>query len=241
MSTERRFLVRALGEVGTLVELDEQALHHLRVLRVPLGATITLFDGIGGRAAATVVHAGVGVRARIDELLGPAAARPRLVLVQCLPKGGKMDDIVRGATELGVDEIRIATSDHTLGKLDDRWDRKQARFMRIAEEASRQAERDDVPSILAPAGVLEHAAAAPSNAIRLTLCGRSGKRPSPHLRADSWLVVGPEGGLSERELAALDALAYTRTSIATTILRVETAAIAALAVARHLAGNDGDR
>lgn len=163
------------------------------------------------------------------------------MLVQCLPKAGKIDDIVRGATELGVSAVRLATSDHAIAKADERWERKHARLVRIAEEASRQSERADVPEILAPAPVLDHARAAPSSARKLALCGRSGTRPRASSTAEIWLVVGPEGGLSDRELAGLDALSYERTSISPTILRVETASVAALAVARLLTADDGDR
>lgn len=241
MTTERRLLVREVGPAGSIVELDENARHHLRVLRLSVGDAITIFDGKGARANATVLSTDEPTRLRVDAIARANVARVPIVLVQCLPKGGKLDDIVRAATELGVSSIRLASSDHAVSKLDDRWDRKHARLVRIAEEAARQSERDDVPSILAPEPVLVHASAAPEGAIRLSLCGRSGRRPAVRDAHDIWLVVGPEGGLAERELSGLDALSYVRTSIAPTILRVETAAVAALAIARVLAEGDGDR
>lgn len=242
MSTERRLLARALGAVGETVALDEQAAHHVRVLRLPVGAPITLFDGAGRRASATLIALEPQPCARIEALLVDSGRRIPIVLVQCLPKGGKIDDLVRGATELGVDAIHLATSDHTVAKSDERWERKQERLVRIAEEAARQAERDDVPTLVAPAPLLDHASRAPQGALRLTLCGRSGSRiAEPATEEGIWLVVGPEGGLAERELIALDGLGYRRATIAPTILRVETAAIAALGYARHLVGADRDR
>lgn len=236
MSTERRFFSRAELCVGAEIELDEAATRHARVLRLELGDELTLFDGKGGDALARVTHLDAqGLRVVVQSATPSATdGRPRVVLIQCMPKGSKLDEIVRGVSEVGVAEIHLAHAARSVAKPDDaRAERKLERLEKIAREASRQSENTRVPELLAPASLVEVVRRAPSGAARLHLAARAPNtawRAALAQHAEAWLVVGPEGGLSEDEESLLSSLGYAPTHLAVGILRVETAAVVASAL-----------
>src|SRR5690606_20233665 len=119
-----------------------------------------------------------------------------------MPKGTKLDEIVRMVTEAGVAEIQLAIAERSIARPDESRGRSRLeRLEKIAREASRQSERAEVPTITAPAPLIEVAARAPATSARLMLSPRVGlpwaEVLGPHTEA--WLIVGPEGGLSEAE------------------------------------------
>lgn len=235
MSTERRLYADALPEAGGEVELGAAAARHALVLRLSPGDAVTLFDGNGRRAEGHILACDAGSVRVAASAPSRAVHASGITLVQCLPRGGKLDDLVRSATELGVDSIRLATSAHSVGKADDeRWERRHERLLRVVREAARQSERDSLPTLEAPAPLMVHATAAPEAATRLVLCGRTGAPLGP-LAADApaWLVVGPEGGLASSELSGLDGVGFRRASLGPSILRVETAVVAAISAVKQ--------
>jgi len=233
--------------------LTEEAQRHVRVLRLGPGDRVVLFDGEGQEVSAELVPdpgAWDGSRASSPRRLqarplGPVRPAgnlggPRLVLVQGLPRGGKLDGIVRMCTELGVRGIQLARSERTQGagravRLD--------RLTRVAREATRQSGAPVVPRIEGPGPLLEVADRAPQGALRLLAwegladppgsgqgaAGEPPPSPGPGTM-DAWVVVGPEGGFSEGEVDALRRRGYRPIGLGSTILRVETAAPVALAL-----------
>lgn len=233
--TVRRLYCAVLPDLGGEATLDVEAVRHARVLRLRVGDRVRLFDGRGREAEAEIV--------RLDEESGlcraePArdvsTARPRVVLVQVLPKGSKIDDIVRMATELGVAEIHLATSRRSVPRVEaERVAGKVDRLARIAREASRQAGRAETPIVHAPVPLAEAAARAPGAALRLVFweeaSGGFALEPQPSA-PETWVVVGSEGGLASEEVDTLRKEGYRVEGMGTTILRVETAAPVALAL-----------
>lgn len=224
----RRFFVPSLPSVGSTSELPPAVRRHVAVLRLEEGAEIALFDGSGREAHGRLV----GDRVEILSIGEAHEAGPRRVLVQVLPKGTKADEIVRMATELGVHAIHFALGEHGVARPDDaRGSKKTTRWQRIAEEAARQSERAVVPTVHAPAPLDEVMRRAPEDALRLVAWARGGqpigeRRPTGD---ELWIAVGPEGGFSTRELAAFDEAGWARVTLGRNVLRVDTAALAALA------------
>lgn len=234
--TIRRLHVSALPEAGGPVDLEPPASRHALVLRLRPGDTLVLFDGHGHEAEARVERAALdGVRCLAEPRRASRRRRAHLGLLLGVPKGSKLDDCVRMATELGVDEIMLLQTERTVP----RWstDRTAARLLRldrVAREAARQCERADLPVIHGPAPCAEHLAHLPRASFGVVFGARASE-PMPPLSTSppsAWCAVGPEGGFTDRELDMFGASGFVSATLGELILRVETAVPAALALLR---------
>ena len=230
----------SLTAAGADVELGPIAAQHARVLRLAIDDTLALFDDDAHECRARIVAL---TPSSLVVTLGEIVARTldayAPVLVQCVPKGGKLDDIVRAATEAGVAAIHLALAARSIARADGRLER----LARIADEAAAQSEAPRAPRIHAPAPLLEVAARAPTTCTRVVLSPRVDARFAEAIgkaaRPPPWLVIGPEGGLDDDELAALTRLGYALARLDTYVLRTEHAGPIAVALARELCHGAG--
>jgi len=242
MSEEvRRFFVDALPEEGGDVSLSDDAARHARVLRLGEGDEVVLFDGSGRESRARIV-ATSPLSCRADAPSPAVPDAPKVHLIQALPKGKKLESIVRMATELGVDAIHFAITERTISRPDDARGRARVeRLGRIAQEAARQARRRIVPHIREPRPLLEVSRRASAESIRLVFWENAdaGLPKTLDISPEMWVIVGPEGGLSQSEVDALGAEGWSQVHLGSSILRVETAAPVALALVLDRAGRLG--
>jgi 16S rRNA (uracil1498-N3)-methyltransferase len=232
---------------NTAVTLPEGAAGHLtRVLRLGEGDPCILFDGRGGEYPARI--ASVSKRAVVvetgahDEVERESPLR--VLLLQGLARGERMDLIVQKATELGVAALRPVHTLHSGVKLDERQaERKLEHWRAVAIGACEQCQRNRVPEILPPLPLDAALQAAPQGE-RFTLSLANEVRATAVTNdADNWitLLVGPEGGLAPAEEQLAAAAGFAPLSLGPRVLRTETAAIAALAVLGALRGDLGRR
>ena len=232
---------------GREVLLPEQAGEHVaRVLRMERGHPLILFNGDGRECDARL--ASLAKRAVTAEVLSirevDREAPLKLTLAQSIARGEKMDWILQKATELGVARIVPIVTERTEVKLDEeRAERRLAHWRNVAIAACEQSGRARVPDIAAPAQLTMHLSGVDEDVLRLAL-DPEGEPPSTLLHAGSvaptatiHLVVGPEGGLSERDLAQLRAAGFRGLRLGPRILRTETAGPAALAALQALLGD----
>jgi len=220
----RRLAAEGPLEVGAALALDEASVRHARVLRLPERAEVELFDGRGQLARARVHWRGRSLFAEVESVW-VAPPPPPVVLLQAVAKGDKLDTVVRMATEIGVRRIVLVQTERAVPDPDRR---RRERWDRIAREAARQSEQAWSPEICGPDPLLVAAAAAPEGSRKLVLASRGAPRPPPRDGAETWLAIGPEGGLSDEEERALVELGYRPWTLPTGILRTETAAAVAL-------------
>jgi 16S rRNA (uracil1498-N3)-methyltransferase len=237
---------------GANLELDGERGHHLvRVTRARVGDPVTAFDGAGRERPAAVERVGRG--AVLLAWTGPAVAgvgadRARVRWIQGVPKGDKMDLIVRQATELGVEAIApVFTARSIPREQPERWAPRVQRWERIAEEASRQCGRAHVPAIEAPralAALLAEPRVGPRPTRLVAWEGATASLRAAVEGADGGagfeVLAGPEGGLEAAEVEAAGAAGFAPVSLGRRILRAETTAAAVLAAISVLRGDLGD-
>ncbi|HTA65342.1 MAG TPA: 16S rRNA (uracil(1498)-N(3))-methyltransferase [Xanthomonadaceae bacterium] len=247
MRIPRVFLAQPL-RAGDTIELPSSACEHLlRVMRLPEGASLVLCNGDGMDYRARLAE--VGRRSACAHVLDAApnlAESPsRIVLAQALARGEKMDWVIQKATELGVAAIAPIITERTEVRLDsERANRRLAHWQGVATAGCEQSGRSCVPDIAEPQTLAAYLAGVAAGTIRLAL-DPEGEPPSgiselhdEHApRATIHLVVGPEGGLSDRDLTQLRAAGFRGLRLGPRILRTETAGLAALAVLQAKLGD----
>jgi len=224
----RRLHHAPLPEAPAELTLSPEAARHARVLRLREGDALVLFDGRGSEADARVI--GVDpLRCTVEPARIAAEAGPRVVLCYAVPKGSKkLDQVVRGATEVGVAAIHLVLTERCVARPERDARGKLERLARVATEAARQSGRATVPDVIGPAPLSEVAARAPAGARRVVAAPGHGAFDAGG--DEAWLIVGPEGGLSDAELEGLGARGFTPIGLGPTVLRTETAAVVAPAL-----------
>lgn len=226
----RRRLPVATLESESL-ELDGDAMHYVvHVLRLGVGDSVELFDGRGAVGRGEIIDISAGrARLRVVERRRADEAHCALHVALATPKGERADWVVEKLTELGVARIVWLVCERSV--VIPRGSNRQARWLRLAEAAARQCGRATVPIIEGPVTLAEFATQA---AVHKLVADRSAQRDlwsaAAELTGITHLVVGPEGGFSDPELAMLRDEGYTTARLAGYTLRVETAAVAAAAV-----------
>ena len=238
-----RLLVPHAGEGE--VTIEGPRLHYVtRVLRLVTGDALEVFDGRGGRFEAKVK---IVTAEQAVLLLGARAEAPvarSITIVQGLPKGDKLELVLQKGTELGASAFVPVACARSIVKLDGKEETKRTRWQRIVEVAARQCGRADVPEVALPAPLLKAIDALPGSPALLVLDEE--ERALPLSVAVSGLgdrplafIIGPEGGLERDEVNALISRGAIPVTLGKLVLRTETAALAALAVLRHLDGELG--
>jgi 16S rRNA (uracil1498-N3)-methyltransferase len=229
---------------GALLALPAQAGEHVaRVLRLVAGDKITLFNGDGYDYSAVIET--VGKRDVAVQVLSAASVDNEsplpLTLAQGVARGEKMDLIVQKATELGVTRIVPLLTERSEVKLDAaRAEKRLAHWRAVAASACEQSGRARLPELV-PAVPLEAwlRDLQDQGALRLALLPEGTQKASA-LRftpAGGILVVGPEGGLGQRDVSTLTDAGFQGLRLGPRILRTETAGLAALAALQALHGD----
>jgi 16S rRNA (uracil1498-N3)-methyltransferase len=229
--------------VGARIALPETAAGHLvRVLRAQAGDACVLFNGDGHDYDARIVAAGKR-DAEVEILAARAVGNEsplRLVLLQALARGEKMDWILQKATELGVVAIVPVTSERSEVRLDgERADKRIAHWRSVVVSACEQSGRATVPAVAMPGSLAQAMADLPATARRLLLDPQAtqGMRKLDLAAGGIVLAIGPEGGWSARDLASLRGNGFEGLRLGPRVLRTETAGIAAIAALQACHGD----
>ena len=218
-------------------DLPPDAAHHAsRVLRLRVGDAVEIFDGTGHECRGLIAELS-GKRVTVANLTATNINREaplQVVLAQALCSSEKMDWVIQKATELGVTQIVPMISVRTERGLDKAAPKRLERWRRIGLEASQQSRRAHLPEIAEPASWEDVLATAGTYRYALD---ENGTQPLPTMfpverRADDSvaLLIGPEGGWTTEERSEFTAAGWAPVSLGPSILRAETAALAALAI-----------
>lgn len=224
-------------EQPTLV--GDEARHLSQVLRMKVGETLVVFDGLGRQANAEIITLS---RDRVALKLGEVSAtqlpQPHITLAQAIPKGKNMDLIVQKSVELGVAAIQPLVTRYTVVQP---GDGKSEKWRRNALEACKQCGQDRLPDIAEPLAYdrwLKLQMDAPG--LKLIASLADGARPlreilrsRPTVAAEVTMLVGPEGDFSAGETAAALAAGFLPVSLGRIVLRVETATLFCISALRY--------
>ena len=227
--------------LNTNVELDRQSSHYLtRVLRLRNNDIFTIFNGLNGEYLAQLIIDNKKHFAKIIEhnnIAPPSSIS--IVLLQCISKGDRMDFAIQKATELDVKTIIPVISEYTPFNLkQDRWEKKLKHWQSVAISACEQSGRDDIPEIRSPVNLAQQ--------LTTTMTGTkllldpladnllSSIKPETN---DFYLLIGPEGGLSDDEISNAKEAGFAGIKLGQRILRTETAAIAGITAIQTLWGD----
>lgn len=222
--------------------LEPAQAHHLRdVLRLGVGDDLEVFDDAGSTARAVIEALSEGqVLVRVEQVRPAESKGFELTVASAIPKAQRADWMIEKLSELGTDRfIPLATSRSVVlpeGK------NKYERWRRLAAEAAEQSRRRGVMQIgelTELTAVVEqlgadfavgwHLSTAPDAAPIARLL----QDPSPRSIV---LFIGPEGGWTEEEIARFSAAGVRGVALTQTVLRVETAAVAAAAIVSSIFG-----
>ena len=229
-----------LGPGAQFALAPEAAQHVAKALRLKAGDALAVFDGRGGEFEAVIQRVD---RERVEVKVGASRdvdreSRLAIGLAQGLPEADKMDWIIQKAVELGVAWIQPLVCDRSVVRISgERAARREAHWRRVAVAACEQSGRNRIPEVRPTLG-FQSWIATPSETPRWML-QPDAPQLAAHATPDSpfELVVGPEGGLSERERDLALSRGCEPLSLGPRVLRTETAPLAALAAIHALWGD----
>ena len=242
----RFFIPQLYNEEMSITGVD--AKHIGKVLRMQPGDKLQIVsdDGVSALAEVTAISE-TTVTVRCLEVLAenhePAV---KITLAQGLAKGEKMDFIIQKAVELGAYSIVPVAMEHSVVRLDGaKADKKVERWQKIAEAAAKQSKRDIIPQVQAVQSVSQMLA---NNNCKTKIIAyecedrmslKTALREAGQLD-DLLLIIGPEGGISEGELAKAREAGAVPVSLGRRILRAETAGLVAMSAIFYETGDLGD-
>ncbi len=230
------FHLDPLPEAGVVLLPKDEARHATGARRLGEGDAVVLFDGRGMLATATLLGTRDrrgDVEARIDAIERRAPIAPRIEIATALPKGDRLSTLLDMATQVGVDHLIPLRCEWGVVKP---HDETPERWHRIAIESAKQSGRAWVPTFGAPMSVA--AACRGGEGVQVLIAHPGGESIADACSAVARtastirVLIGPEGGFSDGELAAAKTAGVTRVSLSPHVLRIETAAVVAAALVR---------
>jgi len=230
----QRYFVNQENITEELVTITGEDVFHIsKVLRGRAGDKIICCNGTGLDCLAEITEIEASkVTARILHFLEDnREPQIQLVLAQALPKSDKMELIIQKGTEIGVSAFLPFTSERTIVQLNDKKEQKRGeRWRKIAKEAAEQSHRSIIPELL-PAVSFKELLRLVNQ--QLSLFAYENERTSTLYKAlenqkhptKILLIIGPEGGFTEKEAADIQASGAISVSLGKRILRTETAGL----------------
>lgn len=239
----RFYVENPIAETGVTVTLSaEESAHAARVLRLRPGEEVRLLDDENLWEAVLESVDPKETTARVTALCPSPEAPAQAVLFQGLPKADKLELIAQKGTELGMWELWPVEMERSVAKADkaDKADKKRERLSRIALEAAKQSGRAHVPEVASTIPFAKVLSKLDEFDLVLVAWEEEHSLPmsqavAKHVEAQGtpkrvMIVIGPEGGISQREWEQLKEHGAVSVTLGRRILRTETAGLCALSV-----------
>jgi 16S rRNA (uracil1498-N3)-methyltransferase len=230
------FYVDALPDVGELAVVDgDEGFHAANVRRIRPGEELDLGDGNGTVAHCVVEDVAKGrLTARLLDRRTVPEAVPAVTVAQALPKSDRSELAIELATEAGADAFVAWQAARCVARWESaaKADKGLRRWGAVARSAARQSRRPYIPpvtGVVSTSELVQRVRDDGATALVLHESATARLTELPIAQADSLLlIVGPEGGITDDELAALSGAGATPVRLGPTVLRTSTAAAVAL-------------
>jgi 16S rRNA (uracil1498-N3)-methyltransferase len=252
MSIPRLYLPHSIETGDICIPTAEQARYIKTVLRMRVGEPLLVFNGTGWEYEAVIRQAAEGLALEINGKRPMTTDRIEITLCQAIPKADKMEAIIRHATELGAGRIIPFHAERSIPRWPaEKSPQKRERWQKIAVEASRQCGRTDIPEIGEIASLAEVLRSTHPGWLNLICWEEESARGIREVLRDPkndgirgfLLVVGPEGGFGKTEIDQAQQAGFLSVSLGKRVLRVDTAAVAVIAILQYekgaLGGTEG--
>jgi 16S rRNA (uracil1498-N3)-methyltransferase len=246
MALTRLFVSQNL-ETGLQLQLQsDQARYVGRVLRLRVGDDVSVFNGQGGEYSATLQSIGKNSAGLLigEQREVATESSLKIHLVQAVSRGERMDFVVQKATELGVKRITPVLSEYGVVKLDSaRAEKRREHWQGVASSACEQSGRTRPPLVDAPTSLNAWFGSRTDKADTDLILRPGATKALASLAAPITkvcLLIGPEGGFSNKEYEDASVAGFSAVSLGPRVMRTETAALAAIAVAQSLWGDLSD-
>jgi 16S rRNA (uracil1498-N3)-methyltransferase len=234
-----RFFVGTPLLPDDIMQLPDDVVRHILVLRLQPGDSIVLFNGEGGEYNAELVEvARRSVNVKIREFRPIEVETPyHLTLAQGIASGDKMDWLIEKAVELGASSFVPLTTTRSVVRLaGERAQRRHAHWQGIVRASCEQCGRNRLPNVAPVREIATWLGGMPrepeTGELRILLSPRAtisfAALPSTPPEGSVTVLVGPEGGFSAAEEAAATAHGFTAVGLGPRVLRTETAGMAVL-------------
>lgn len=240
MRIPRVFTHQALTPNSTLALSESQSHYLSKVLRMQAGRELILFNGEGGEYSAEIAavhkkHVDVSVKDFSPE---NRQSHLQLELAIGVSRGERMDWVLQKATELGVTKITPLMTDRTEVKLGgERADKKMEHWQQILISACEQCQRNLLPELSEPRNFSEWIDECNAE-LKFVLHHRDNKGlPQNKSTQSVALLIGPEGGLDDDEIAQAITQKFSPLTLGPRVLRTETAPVAAISLVQYLWGD----
>ena len=234
----RIFTEKSPTNLGEEIVLPASESTHLaRVLRIKEGDPVEVLDGRGGRFPAQCLQVSRSrVTVHINEVRQNTAQVPAIRMAIAMGKGNKWDDLIRPLTELGVSVLTPLLTERTEGSVSSsKLQDKKERWQKLAQEACKQSGNTWMPKFEDPITFTEFVSGiAHEDEYWMTSLAPHTTSFAPKRTAERISIfIGPEGGWSLKEEEIAKVAGVKCFSLGPHVLRLETAAVSALAVARQ--------
>jgi 16S rRNA (uracil1498-N3)-methyltransferase len=251
---ERWFFLDPAAPEGAPRLLPDDERHALKVLRLEPGACIVALDGAGSTWDLELadVRRGEALWRLRGELASepepgaPGSALPWLEVAVAPPKGARADELVERLVQLGVAAVVLLGAERTQGYAREQVGERLERWNRLAREQCKQCRRLWLPDLSGPVDLATHLRERPARAqfwldprAATPLAAQVAERSEGTRAAPLRLWIGPEGGWSPAEEELFRTAGVPSAALVPHVLRVETAAEAAAAIALHAAWRRG--
>jgi 16S rRNA (uracil1498-N3)-methyltransferase len=231
----QRYFVSTQQITAESIQITGNDVHHLKnVMRARVGDQVICCDGQGTDYFVEIqqIHSQYILCRILQRLPSQGEPKTEIILAQSLPKGDKFEMILQKGTEIGAVSFLPFISKRTVVKLDQKKSAKKVeRWQRIVKEAAEQAHRGRIPDLVAPRSWQELLTEIKNVDLAL-IAYEKGGQPLQRLLIPSvsriLLIVGPEGGFTEQEIAEATAMGAHALTLGPRILRTETAPLVAL-------------